>query len=158
MRSSAGRSHSGEEMNNTDNSLQAVRALLGRLLLSVIFVTSAISKSFEWAGNVEYMASKHLPLIPVLLFGALLIEALGSLCLVTGVAARAAATVMFVYLIPVTFLLHDFMGTQFQKNLGIMGGLLMVAAFGPGRLSVDAARVSRRRKLSDVSTNPAGLS
>jgi len=88
------------------------------------------------SGNVEYMASKHLPLIPVLLFGALLIEALGYLCLVTGVAARAAATIMFVYLIPVTFLLHDFMGTQFQKNLGIMGGLLMVAAFGPGRFAL----------------------
>lgn len=144
-------------MNNTDSPLQAVLALVGRLLLSLIFVTSAISKSFGWAGNVEYMASKHLPLIPVLLFAALLIEALGSLCLITGFAARTAATVMFIYLIPVTFLLHDFMGTQFQKNVGIMGGLLMVAAFGSGRLSVDAARASRRSKL-DAATIPAGVS
>ena len=138
-------------MNNTDSPLQAVLALVGRLLLSVIFVTSAISKSFGWAGNVEYMTSKHLPLIPVLLFAALLIEALGSLCLITGFAARAAATVMFLYLIPVTFLLHDFMGTQFQKNVGIMGGLLMVAAFGPGRFALSSAFASRHRSLDEVS-------
>src|ERR1700676_1713779 len=117
---------------------QGVIPLIGRLLLSVIFSTSAISKSFGWAGNVEYMSSKHLPLIPLLLAAALLIEALGSLCLITGVAARLAATVMFLYMIPVTFLLHDFMGTQFQKNLGIMGGLLMVASFGPGRFALAA--------------------
>ena len=116
---------------------QGAVPLIGRLLLSVIFATSAISKSFGWAGNVEYMSSKHLPLIPLLLAAALLIEALGSLCLITGFAARPAATVMFLYMIPVTFL-HDFMGTQFQKNLGIMGGLLMVASFGPGRFALGA--------------------
>ena len=132
---------------------QGAVPLIGRLLLSVIFATSAISKSFGWAGNVEYMSSKHLPLIPILLAAALLIEALGSLCLITGFAARLAATVMFLYMIPVTFL-HDFMGTQFQKNLGIMGGLLMVASFGPGRFALSAAYASRKRKLHDV---PAAL-
>ena len=78
--------------------------------------------------------------IPVLLAAALVIEGLGSLCLITGFAARAAATVMFLYLIPVTFLLHEFMSTNFQKNLGIMGGLLMIAAYGPGRLALAARR------------------
>jgi len=128
---------------------QGAVPLIGRLLLSVIFVTSAISKSFGWAGNVEYMSSKHLPLIPLLLAAALLIEALGSLCLITGFAARLAATVMFLYMIPVTFL-HDFMGTQFQKNLGIMGGLLMVASFGPGRFAF-AAPCTSAAELADLS-------
>jgi uncharacterized membrane protein YphA (DoxX/SURF4 family) len=110
--------------------------LLARLLLSVIFVTSAISKLFGWGGNVEYMASKHLPLIPAMLAASLAIEAFGSLCLITGFAARIAASVMFLYMIPVTFLLHDFMSTNFEKNLGIMGGLLMIAVFGPGRFAL----------------------
>ena len=64
---------------------------------------------------------------------ALTIEGLGSLCLITGFAARAAAAWCFFYLLPVTFLLHDFMSTHFQQNLGIMGGVLMIAAYGPGR-------------------------
>jgi putative oxidoreductase len=116
--------------------LKGVLPLLARLLLSVIFVTSTLSKLFSWNGNVDYMTSKHLPMIPVLLAAALAIEGLGSLCLITGVAARAAATVMFLYLMPVTLLLHDFMSTNFEKNLGIMGGLLMTAAYGPGRFAL----------------------
>ena len=137
---------------------QGVIPLIGRLLLSVIFFTSAISKSFSWPGNVEYMSAKHLPLIPLLLAAALLIEALGSLCLITGFASRLAATVMFLYMIPVTFLLHDFMGTQFQKNLGIMGGLLMIASFGPGRFALATAYTSRQRKLDAIPTELADQS
>lgn len=76
--------------------------------------------------------------IPLLLATALLIELLGSICLITGLAARAAATVMFLYLVPVTFLLHEFMSTNFQKNVGIMGGLLMIAAMGPGNFALDS--------------------
>jgi putative oxidoreductase len=138
-----------------DTLTQAILPLLGRLLLSVIFVTSAISKSFRWDSNVEYLTSKHVPLIPVLLVAALLVESLGSLCLIVGFAARLAAAVMFLYMIPVS-LLHDFMSTHFQKNLGIMGGLLMIAAFGPGSLAVSAAaRALRPRKFGDVSAKRA---
>jgi uncharacterized membrane protein YphA (DoxX/SURF4 family) len=111
--------------------------LVGRLLVTLIFATSAISKIRAWDGNVQYMTSKHMPMIPVLLTCALVVEALGSLCLITGFKARLAAGVMFLYMFPVTFLLHDFMSTHFQKNIGIMGGLLMIAAYGAGRLAID---------------------
>ena len=37
---------------------------------------------------------------------------------------------MFVYMIPVTFVFHTLMSRNFEKNLGIMGGLLMIAAYG----------------------------
>lgn len=115
-----------------------VLPLIARLLISTIFVTSAISKSFGWEGNVEYMTSKHLTHITILLSVALIVEALGSLSLIVGFGARIAASVMFLYLIPVNVLLHDFMSTQFEKNLGIMGGLLMIAAYGPGRISLSS--------------------
>lgn len=111
--------------------------LLGRVLLSVIFVTSTISKLFGWDGNVQYMASKHMSHIPLLLGAALIIEGLGSLSLITGIGTRVMATVLFFYLIPVTLLLHEFMSTQFEKNLAIMGGLAMVAAYGAGRWSLN---------------------
>jgi putative oxidoreductase len=82
------------------------------------------------------MHSKHMPAATLLLAAALVIEAAGSLCLITGFGARIAATVMFFYMIPVTFLLHEFMSVNFQKNLGLMGGLLMITAFGPGRIAL----------------------
>ena len=115
---------------------QGAISLLARWLISVIFVTSAYSKIFGWSVNVEYMHSKHMPAAGLLLAAALIVEAVGSVCLITGFGARIAATVMFFYMIPVTFLLHEFMSVNFQKNLGLMGGLLMIAAFGPGGIAL----------------------
>ena len=116
---------------------QGAITLLARWLVSIIFVTSAYSKLFGWSANIEYMHSKHMPAAVFLLAAALVVEATGSFCLITGFAARIAATVMFFYMIPVTFLLHEFMSVNFQKNLGVMGGLLLIAAFGPGRISLE---------------------
>lgn len=115
---------------------QGAISLLARWLISIIFATSAYSKIFGWSANIEYMHSKHMPAAAALLAVALVIEAAGSFCLITGFAARIAATVMFFYMIPVTFLLHEFMSVNFQKNLGVMGGLLLIAAFGPGRIAL----------------------
>ena len=115
---------------------QGAISLLARWLISIIFATIAYSKIFGWSANIEYMHSKHMPAAAALLAVALVIEAAGSFCLITGFAARIAATVMFFYMIPVTFLLHEFMSVNFQKNLGVMGGLLLIAAFGPGRIAL----------------------
>jgi putative oxidoreductase len=115
---------------------QGILSLLGRLMIATIFVTSAYSKIFSWESNVQYMNGFHLPMVRALLALALVIELCASLFLIAGFQARIAAFVMFLYLIPVTLILQTFMGTQFQKNVGIMGGLLIVAAFGPGTFSL----------------------
>lgn len=117
--------------------------LLGRLMMTYIFATSGIAKVFGWSGNVAYMSTRHLPLIPVLLAAAMVIELAGSVCLVTGYQARIAAFVMFWYMTAVTVLFHNYWAaseamagmqeTQFRKNLAIMGGLLMLAYSGPGK-------------------------
>jgi putative oxidoreductase len=116
---------------------QGALSLLARWLITIIFVTSAYSKMFGWSANIEYMHSKHMPAAAFFLAAALIVEAVGSFCLITGLGARIAATVMFFYMIPVTFLLHEFMSVNFQKNLGVMGGLLMITAFGPGRIALE---------------------
>src|SRR5260221_10583476 len=51
--------------------------LLGRLMMTYIFATSGIGKIFGWSGNVAYMNTRHLPLIPVLLAAAMVIEVAG---------------------------------------------------------------------------------
>ena len=127
----------------------AIFPFISRLLISAIFVQGALGKILGWQDQASYMQSHQLPvqLIPAMLGMALLIEAGGVLCLLIGWKARAAAFVMFVYLGIVSVLLHNFwtlhgmnaggMQTQFLKNVGIMGGLLMIAASGPGRWSLD---------------------
>lgn len=117
--------------------------LLGRLMMTYIFATSGIGKIFGWSGNVAYMNTRHLPMIPVLLAAAMVIEVLGSICLVTGYQARIAAFVMFWYTTAVTVIFHNYWAssemmaamqeTHFRKNLAIMGGLLMLAYGGPGK-------------------------
>ena len=116
--------------------------LLGRLLIVYIFATSGIAKVFSWQANVQYMSTRHLPMIPILLAVAAAIELGGSACLITGYQARAAAFVMFLYMIGVTALFHNYWAasgnlagiqeTHFRKNLAIMGGLLVLAYSGPG--------------------------
>jgi putative oxidoreductase len=117
--------------------------LVGRLMMTYIFATSGIGKIFDWPGNVAYMSTRHLPMIPVLLAAAMVIEVAGSVCLVTGYQARIAAFVMFWYTTAVTVLFHNYWAssammagmqeTHFRKNLAIMGGLLMLAYSGPGK-------------------------
>lgn len=134
-------------------------ALLGRILMTYIFATSGLAKILDWSGNVQYMSTRHLPGIPLLLAIALVIEVAGSICLITGLYARASAFIMFLYLTAVTVLFHNYWAipgmpgmiqeTHFRKNLAIMGGLLMIAAQGPGKWSLDFAR-SRARRIAAV--------
>ena len=120
--------------------------LLGRLLIVYIFATSGIAKVLDWQGNIQYMSTRHLPMIPVLLAIATIIELGGSICLITGYRARIAAFVMFLYTIVLTVVFHNYWAasgmvagmqeTHFRKNLAIAGGLLMLAYAGPGRWSL----------------------
>ena len=128
---------------------EALFPLMARIFISAIFVQGALGKIMGWSGQASYMQSHQLPaqLIPTMLGIALLIEVAGVVCLVVGWQTRVAAFVMFLYLALVSVLLHNFwasqgmaaagMQTQFLKNVGIMGGLLMIAACGAGRWSLD---------------------
>lgn len=121
---------------------------VARILISAIFAQGALGKMTGWSGQAAYMSSHGLSasLIPTMLGIALAIEAVGVLSLITGFMARPVAFIMFLYLGAVSLLLHNFwalpaaqaggMQTQFMKNIAIMGGLLMIAAFGPGRWSI----------------------
>ncbi len=127
--------------------------LVARILLILEFLVVVNGKISDWSGQAGYMASKGMHFIAPLLGTALVIEAVGSLCLILGYRARIAAAVMFVYLGIVTVRLHNFWAmsgmaaagteTQFFKNVGMMGGLLMVASYGAGWWSLDQRRLRR---------------
>jgi putative oxidoreductase len=99
------------------------------------------------------VAAKHLPMPAVALGIALVIELVGGLAILLGLFTRFTAWILFLYLIPTTFLFHNFWALQgmdqidnmihFEKNLAIMGGLLFLATFGAGGFSMDSSRASR---------------
>jgi putative oxidoreductase len=121
--------------------------IFGRMLLSVIFLVSGLGKIMDWNGNAQIMASQGLPLVPLLLTGAIITELAGGLSVLLGWRARWGALLLFLYLIPTTLIFHDFWafsGTEMQtqlvnflKNLSIMGGLLLVAAYDGAALVAD---------------------
>lgn len=130
---------------SNDNALQNYLALTGRILLAVIFLVSGYNKIDGWEATAGYMASKGLPML--LLAPTVLIELAGGLMLIVGYRARLAAAILFLFLIPVTLVFHNFWAASpvemqmqsinFMKNIGIMGGMLFIVAYGPGRYSLD---------------------
>ena len=131
-------------MNTTQNN---VVTLAGRTLLALIFIVSGFGKITGFAGTAGYMASKGMPMAEVLLVGAIAVEFLGGLMLLLGWKARWAALAIFIFIVPATLIFHNPAGLtgqdaqnqmiQVMKNLSIMGGMLMVFAFGPGAWSLD---------------------
>lgn len=122
-------------------------ALAGRILLAALFIISGYAKIGGFAGTAGYMASKGLPMPQVLLVITIILELGGGILLAIGYKTRWVALAFALWLIPTTFIFHAFWGidaaqvqaqqTQFLKNLSILGGMLMVYAFGPGALSLD---------------------
>jgi len=121
--------------------------LIGRILLSLIFLISAAGKLFNFTGTAGMMSAKGFPVASLFLIGALAFELLGGLSVLTGYKARLGAAALIIFLIPVTLIFHNFWAYQgmeqqmqaamFLKNLAIAGGLALVIAFGSGPLSVD---------------------
>ena len=124
--------------------------LIGRLLLSNLFIVAGFKKITGFVGAAEYMAAKMPSLDPnlikIMLVLTIAIELGGGLMILVGWQARWAATIIFLWMIPVTLLFHAYWGLppdqmqmqfiQFQKNLAIMGALLFIVAQGPGAYSL----------------------
>ena len=120
--------------------------LVGRILMAAIFLKSGIGKIAGFAGTAGYMASKGLPMVEVLLVITIAIEIGASVMLIVGWKARWGATALFLWMIPVTLLFHNFWAVpaeqqyvqsiMFYKNLAMMGGMLYIMAFGSGPCSV----------------------
>ncbi len=130
------------------NGTRDLVALVGRVLLAVMFVYSGYGKIGGFEGTAHAIASKGLPLPEIGAAIALVVELIGGIMLVVGWKARWAAAAIVVFTAVATYYFHDFwhiadagahMTNQimFLKNIAVIGGMLLVVAFGPGRFSVD---------------------
>ena len=120
-------------------------ALVGRILLAAIFVMSGVGKIAQPAVTIAYMKAAGLPLAPVGLAVAALIEVGGGLALILGYRVRVTATLLALFALATATIFHSAFADQnqmihFFKNVAMAGGLFQVAAFGGGGLSLDARR------------------
>ncbi|MBL0394840.1 DoxX family protein [Ramlibacter monticola] len=129
---------------------QNALALVGRVLLAWLFVPAGWGKIMGFSGTVGYIASKGVPLPEVCAAIAIAAELGLGLALLVGLKARWAAIGLAIFVAVITPIFHNYWASPeaqvmmqkqaFNKNLAIVGGLLVVAAFGAGALSVDGRK------------------
>lgn len=140
--------------------IRTLAILTARLLLSLIFLISGVSKLFHWqetehdlmsaicdwqahaglAEPIQQCLSAMAVWGPLSLVIGLLFELIGALMLLFGVREKLGATLLLLFLIPTTLLFHSFwfmegpsrdiQTAMFFKNLAIFGGLLLVLVHG----------------------------
>lgn len=116
-------------------------ALTGRILLAVIFVLSGLGKLADPAGTAAYVASAGLPAPVLAAWGAAILETVGGIALIAGFRTRIVALALAGFSVIAAVFFHAQFADQnqmihFLKNLAIAGGLLQLAAFGPGRFAL----------------------
>jgi putative oxidoreductase len=122
------------------NSLQRYVLALSRVLVSIIFLMiglGIISQATAVKDLVEHGAPANL--VPIFTLSARTIQVIAGLGLAFGIYPRVSAVALMIFLIPATFIAHDFWritGTaaftpqlfNFLKNTAMAGGLLFIAA------------------------------
>ena len=127
--------------------------LLGRVLLGGIFVMSGWGKLMGLSAFAASLQSRGVPAPEVLSVVGACVEFFGGLAVVLGLWTHLAALLMVTFVIVATLISHrfwEFDGPQralqysnFNKNLAILGGLLVLSIAGAGRLSPDGALTRR---------------
>ncbi len=122
------------------NTLNTLTAPIGRLFLSLIFITSGLNKIAQYQGTQGYMEAMgvHGALLPL----AIATEVLGGLAVLLGWKTRYAALVLAGFSVVSGVLFHSDFADQaqminFMKNLTIAGGFIMIMAHGAGNYALD---------------------
>ena len=121
--------------------------LLGRILFSLIFLISGFSHFSSQ--SVAYANSQGVPAASFLVPASGILAIIGAISIIIGYKAKIGAWLIVVFLIPVTFMMHNFWTltdpmmkqmqmAMFWKNISMLGGALLITWYGAGLLSLDA--------------------
>lgn len=115
-------------------------SLIGRILISIMFLLAGINKITNYAGTQAYMDAMGVPsmLLPLVI----VLEILGAIAIIIGFKTKFVAFLLAGFSIISAILFHaDFSNqmqtTLFLKNISITGGFLLLVVHGAGRISVD---------------------
>ncbi|MFI6433535.1 DoxX family protein [Rhodococcus oryzae] len=114
--------------------------LIGRILFSALFLTSALGHLTQSKAMAQYAAGKGVPMpqLSVLFSGVLLV--VGALSVLLGVWADLGSLLLVVFLVPTAAIMHNFWSEsdpqarqmemiQFNKDIALAGAALMLFAF-----------------------------
>src|SRR5579862_1915150 len=127
-------------INKRRDALRNLTEASGRVLLAVLFLLSGVGKLGAYKATAAYMVSAGVP--GALLPAVIATELLGSLAIILGWKARAAAFLLAGFSVLTALIFHNNLADQTQmimffKNLSIAGGFLLLVVNGAGPLSLD---------------------
>ena len=127
--------------------MQSTTNLVARLLFVALFLPAGISKLTGFDGTVGYFNSLGIPAAALAVSVTIAIEILGSLAVLVGFKTRAAAIVLALFTLAASIAGHAYWAVPaeqvfvqkllFFKNMAVVGGLLLLAIQGAGKLSID---------------------
>jgi putative oxidoreductase len=121
--------------------------LIGRVLFSLLFLSSGINHLTQRVGMTAYAKGAGVPMPDVAVTATGLMILAGGLSVLLGFYPRLGAWLLVAFLIPVAFTLHKFWGlpdpaqaanqrAHFMKNMSLAGAAMMIAYFGTGPYSL----------------------
>ena len=120
--------------------LQPIFALAMRLYLAKVFITSGWLKAQRWDSTLALFANEyHVPLLSPQVAAVLGTAAeLGLPVLIAlGIGTRAAALALFVFNIVAVISYPDLSDAGLQQHVLWGTLMLVIAVYGPGKLSID---------------------
>ena len=117
--------------------------LIGRILISSVFLFSSYIKIFSYEVTVSWMEGFGIP--GFLLAPAIILEIILPVFIIMGYRTRVTATFLAIYSIVTALIFHlDFSDQtqtlQLLKNFGLAGGFLFIAMNGPKEWAVDTKK------------------
>lgn len=115
--------------------------VIGRVILSSLFILGGINKLLDYEPTAEYMANAGLPWIDITLPLVICLELGGGLLVAAGhsLFGSLSAAALAIFTLAVNLLFHDFWNVNdpelrrlelslFFKNIAIIGGLIVVSS------------------------------
>ena len=117
--------------------------LIGRVLLSLLFILGGWGKLLGPAATQAMLAGHNLPMVQAAWVLAVVVELGGGLAILFGLFTRPVGLVLAGWCVATALIAHTNLADraqeiQFFKNMAMTGGFLYVAAFGAGTWSLDA--------------------
>jgi putative oxidoreductase len=118
---------------------------IGRILIGLPFAMSGVGKLAAYGPTTAMIAVVGLPIPPLAFAVAVAVELGGGLLLVLGYQVRPAALALAIFSVATAVSFHNNFADQnqmfhFLKDVMIAGGLLQIAAFGAGAISIEQWR------------------
>ena len=114
--------------------------LVGRILISALFLLNGVFKISNYDGTVDWMESFGIP--GILIIPAIILEIVGPILIMLGYKAKIAAALLGLFCIATAFIFHNDFSDQMQlgsflKNIALAGGFLFILVNGTKNFSLD---------------------